>query len=553
MEEKMKKRLFVLLMAIITAFTSVSALVGCKSNEENPLAEFENRPVTVSYAYCLGGYGEDHLVALAREYMTNYDQDTYIKLVPYTNGSNEREQIKSGLASGDFVSMPVDAFRISSYLEELSEFYQTTVPGESVSVKDKIGSRYDYYVENYKEGGQIKQGIFQMPTGSLDGYHFVYNKTTLDEVFGQDNYTLPRTTLEFFDFGDAMFEEGAYLSSAAVADAGGGDYLEYCYQVWFAQLLGLEEYDQFYEGKYFDAEANDWVLNKEKAEILNVYEDKIKDAYTIASTFLSCNNNYMHPATSDLDYLDNDKVFAGNGFGLDFEKTGFLFIGSWFEKEIEPLLKEGVIKPQEYGVMRVPVASSIVKYLEDSDMTDAELSAIIEAIDNGATSFDGVSEKDFAKIYQARKMAINQICSEYVIPKIKAENESKRQAIYKFAAFLMSDKAKLVVAQKLGGLSLFMGADLTPSELGFEPNRFVKEFNAIGGDSIVVDYRHINKLFPVHVPIKWYYIPGGGRLSSYCVTKSEAQSADQMFNMLYNSVNSAWKTGIAAYEAALSN
>ena len=542
------KKILTLIIAAVTALTCVFA--GC-GGSDNSNKEYSGRERKITLSYYYGGFGDAYWLALARDYMEHFDSEVYLEMNPYYDSNAMRSHIQAGTHGSDIVQISVDMFRRSSQLEELSEVYNSAPLLESTLIKDKSDWAYDYYLENYKVNGEVKKGLFQLPSGSLGGYHFAYNKSTLDEVFGKDNYQLPRTTDEFFKFGNDMFEEGAYLTSAAIADVGGGDYLEYLYQLWFAQLTGLEKYDRFYAGEYFDTESGEYKLaDGDKPLILDGAESEIKDAYSVCDRLLRKENNFLHPASGDLDYLKNDKVFAGAGDGLDFEKTGFLFIGSWYENEIAPLLADGVIEEQEYGMMRVPVNSNIVKYLSYRDgteyMSDATLSAIVKAIDDGETSFSGVSSEDFEKVKSARKMAINQICSEIVVPTIK--DASKKADIIKILRYLATDRAQKITAEATGGLNMLaFGKRVNESDITVKQTRFVKEFNEIAKDVIPVDYAHINKIFPQIVTVKWYYIPGGGRLSSYCYTNSAPQSAAKMYESLYANLSGTWKNHVKTY------
>lgn len=563
----MKKRIIALLLVIATV---LGAFAGCTvSGGDSNAEKYGNRPRKIVFSYFYGGYGEQHWIDLAADYMENYEEDVYVEVNPDYDSTTMRTKIQAGTQNADVAELAVDMFFRSSQLEDLTEVYNSNALGENVRIKDKNAERYSYYLEEYKDAttGDKKTGIFQFPDSNLGGYHFAYNVNTLDEVFGKDNYKLPNTTNEFFAFGDAMYDNGAYLSSAAVSDKGGGDYLEYCYQIWFAQLMGKSDYDHFYAGEYYDVASNGWKLNDNVEatgiKVLSDNEKEIKDAYTICKTFLSKENTYMHPATSDLDYLKNDKVFAGIGDGMDTEKTGFLFIGSWFENEIAELVENGTIPEQTYGMMRVPVASSLVKYLEyrnGSDyMTDAMLSAIIDTIDAGknyeqtktAASASALSENDYNRIYEARKMSINQICSEIVVPKMKTDDPQKKADIFKFLTYLATDRAQEVAAKATGGLNMTaFGKSVDEASLGINVTKFVKDCNAIASDSIVVDYAHIYSLFKKNVTVKWYYVPGGSRLSQYLCTSKNTQTADAMYTQLYANLRGSWQTDINMYKIA---
>ena len=563
----MKKRIFVLMVAIVLMLSSV--FVGCGDTEDS---EYANRPIKVTFSYYYAGYGDAHYKAVAKDFMDNCNQDIYLKLVPYDDSTVMRSNIIAGTHEGDIIQLSVDMFRKQTLLEEISDLYDKKVYGEDVTIAEKDiavngeeYSRKKYFTENYKDAsGAVKQGVFQFPSGNLEGgYNFAYNATTLNEVF-PNGYQLPVTTDEFFTFGDDMFEKGAYLTSAAIKDIGGGDYLEYLYPAWFTQLVGKETYQNFYKGNYYDQTEQKWVRDENATdglEFLNQNKEQIEDTYAILEKLLKADNDYIHRASSELNYLDNDKVFAGAGYRTIKEKTGFLFIGSWLEHELKPLVEDETVPECEYGVMRVPVASAIVKKLAfagnnskyTGKMNDATLAAIIRAIDEGkdytatkaaVNGIESLTEADFNIIYEARKITMASGYSNIIIPKIK--DASKKNAIYEVMAYFASDRAQKVSAEATGGLEMMPFGQVN-GELETTVSRYTKESKAVGKDSIPVDYAHVNDLFNLHVSVKWYHIPSG-RLSAYFYNNSANKLK---FSDLENQMKSSWNKDIATYKTAI--
>lgn len=558
----MIKKMKILSLVLCLVISTVLGVTGCtttSSGNGGANSEYANRKKKVTMSYYLGGYGEEHMNAIAKDFMDNYDDEIYLEMKPYVDSANMRSLIQAGEDQGDIIQLSVDMFRNSAYLEELSEVLNMTALGEDKVIKDKDIENYQYYVEDYYVDGEKKTGVFQMPAGKGSYYAFAVNETTLAEAFGDEEYTLPRTTDEFFAFGKTLLDKGVFLTSAAISDAtGGGDYLTYLYKLWFAQLTGAEAYDKFCMGEVYDEKTGKWALSDEKdMSILSDNKDEIIDAYTICDTLLKPENMYLHSSSNELDYLKNDIVFGGGGCGSNRAKTAFLFIGSWLEKEIEPLIEDGLIEAnQTYGIMRAPVASSLVEYLDyrngSAYMSDDMLAAVIQTIDEGGTSYNGVSAKDFARIKEARKMAVAQISSDIVVPKIK--DESKREDIYKVIRYLASDRAQKVAAEEVGGLNMLpFGADATSQDLEITPTNFVKEYNEFNGDpeNILVDYSHINTVASQHLLHQWVYIPGGARLSAYIYSTPSPQTPEQMYDTLYKNLSVNWPNYIKNYKTAM--
>lgn len=565
----MKKKILALLVAVATLLSSV--FVGCTTPEEE--SPYADRPITVEFAYYYAGYGDAHYQAVAKDFMDNCNDQIYLKLVPYDNTEAARTNIQADSQEGDIVQLSVDMFRKQNYLEEISAVYDLKPYGESGTINDKDPTRKEYFTENYKDStGAIKQGVFQFPSSrARGGYNFAYNATVLDALY-PNGYELPRTTDEFFAFGDDLRsgDKNAYLTSAAIKDIGGGDYLTYLPDAWFGQLVGIDNYNAFYKGQYLN-ENGEWVLDETTDDGLKFLSDRktqIEYAYELLDTLFEKDNEYLHRASAELDYLANDKVFAGAGYKTMKEKTAFLYIGSWLEKELAPLVEDGTVDKCEYGVMRVPVASAIVNQLDfvgtstkyAGKMDDVTLSNIIKAIDEGkdysatksaVSGIEALSEKDFNRIKEARKMVSSSCYSNIVVPKIK--DESKRQAIYDVLAYFASDRAQKVSAEAMGGLGMMPFGNFDTNELECSVSRYVREANAIGEDMILVDTAHVDNIFNVHVTVKWYHLPSG-RITAYIYNgKAGDLTPTGMYNQTLAELKTTWDGDIEDYRKAISN
>ena len=114
-------------------------------------------------------------------------------------------------------------------------------------------------------------------TSVFGGYNFAYNKTVLDSIF-PNGYTLPRTTTEFIEFGNAI-KDKAYLLVNSFGDS--SDYGKYMNQAWFAQLIGYEAYENFRMGRYFDETQNKFVFDASAPTYYTKYINSIKNFYDI--------------------------------------------------------------------------------------------------------------------------------------------------------------------------------------------------------------------------------------------------------------------------------
>lgn len=82
------------------------------------------------------------------------------------------------------------------------------------------------------------------------------------------------------------------------------------------------------------------------------------------------------------------------------KKCAFYLIGDWFATEMAASLQNS---GADVRFMKTVVLSDITETLEDTSMTDEELSALIDAIDEGKTATEaGVSENDYNRVKEAR-------------------------------------------------------------------------------------------------------------------------------------------------------
>ena len=511
--------------------------------------------------YYKAGYGSEHWAALARDYMTNYEDEYYIEMVGSTNSVDMRDDIINNDMDADIVQLSVDMFGQSSSLEDLTSLYEMTALGEEesgVAIKDKNRDAYDYYAE--KVGGQTK--YFRMQSGgNTGGYTFAYNKTTLDGMFGKGAYELPRTTKEFFAFGDDMIDKGGYLFSTALGDTS-GDYTTYLTQLWFAQLMGAEDYYHYMSGEYYNTKSSAWEFAWDGPHMIRDSEKELKDTYEALQELFIKDSYYLYPYSDSLDHLSNNKLFSGAGFSVYPQKTGFMYIGSWLENEMKGV--KGAKKGQTYGAIRTPVVSTLVEYLEYRDgsnyMSDEMLSSIIKAIDEGkdyvatktAANCANLSENDFNRIYEARKMIVTVKCSDIVVPKLSSSEQGKKEQIFKFLRYLASDKAQIVAANAKGGLNMLAyGKPAEQKDLSVKRTQYVQTMCDIGADGIVIDTAHANSYVKKDLPITTLYVPGGEYLGVYFMknTKSTAQSSQAMFNELYKAAKNEWSSCIEKYKA----
>jgi hypothetical protein len=240
-----------------------------------------------------------------------------------------------------------------------------------------------------------------------------------------------------------------------------------------------------------------------------------------------------------------------------------MFMGSWFELEMKEITEdpwsEGFINPNnELYFLNTPVISSIVERMDlytDDDVYsklkpekkaeyNTKLSAIVKAIDKGETSFDGVSENDFAIVKEARTCKSTLGGHVAFVP----ENSDAKDLAKDFLLFMASDKGIETFMKATKGVStafkyqMDYNSDLFQSISGLQQKRIK--------DTSVEDW-YVGKGY--RTPLT-----RSGALSDVCMDKGQNQleyefcseygkdrrTAQQIMDSLYKKVtdndNAVW-------------
>ena len=327
------KKWFSFLLAIVMLLSLAAcgggSGAGNGDNAENE-EKYANRSKRFTLCYYEGGYGADWLRAVVTDYMDNVNQDVYISLKNSTDNAGAREMITTQTCSYDMYFIEVDMFQKAGVLEELSGLLDMEVPGEAgVKVKDKIDPQWLSY---YEEDGSY----YQMPATNFMGWNWPYNKTLLDSKLGEGNWALPRTTEELFALGEQLFEKDVFLTAFAGKDTtGGADYLRYCYEVWFAQMTGMEGYDHYFNCLY----NNNGTYELAQDYPHNIVENKnaIEKTYATAQTLCQGRNGmeFIHSKSESLTFLDAQFLLNQGSFrGAQEYPIAFYYNGASAQQEM---------------------------------------------------------------------------------------------------------------------------------------------------------------------------------------------------------------------------
>ena len=440
------KKFLALFSAMLIALT---AFTGCKTPDTGDLLEFKNRPNEVVVYYSYNAYGKNWITEIAEKYMTEHNDDTYINLKKSLDAGNDLAKVESGVAVGDLYILDCHLEGKIAYYEDISDVYDSYPIGESEKkIIEKVSSTsYDYYKNSGAQNFVMPKG------GGGTGTNFVYNKTLLDQLY-PNGYTLPRTTDEFAEMGNYLKENtNYYLLTASIGDGDSGDYVYYMHKAWFAQLIGLEAYEQFLQGRYYDATSQKWLFDQSAPTVYSKQKEALKDYYEILEKIYKKANGYLQPDSGVLGQSTAQALLAGIPYG-DYNTGIFMAQGAYVEQEMGWMLAESESSgnAQELRMMQMPVASEIIKRTP-SIANDVALRAVIDYVDKiligeNANKPVGVTDADIEIIKEARSTFGTYMAGGMIIPKAASNKEGAKD----FIRYLASDEAAIIASKNVSNL-----------------------------------------------------------------------------------------------------
>ena len=542
---KAKKWMAATLSAMFLAVFPLTA-VGCAND---PLSEYANRPQTVTVEVFDGGYGIEWITEVAKYYMDNVDAETYVDIKKTVLNEEETSKLEAGISTYDMYLLD-NMYNNRFYFEDLSDLMDEYPTGESdKTIREKMGD-YLYGIYSEDDGS-----IMQVPWHNQQGYSFAYNKTTIDDALGKDNWELPRTTDEFFELGDRLMEKNVYLFAASYGDQ--EDYTKRGIQVWFAQMLGEEAFEYYINGYAKntndttpDDPSDDYYFSENAPDLISQNEDAHKAMYEVIKTLNMNGNGYIHSDSTSMTFMDLESAFVGFGFGRNLRKPAFIFNGPWLESELEGsdlldlIASEG--KPQEIRAMKMPIVSDIISRTP-SIKVDRTLREVISYVDGDRETVpDGVTPEDVAIIAEARRMVAQVTSGTLVIPKAAKNKEGAKE----FLKFMTSDAAQQVTIEVKNGLSML--------PYGYEPKQedlksdFVRDLYEINRDAIYIerDWKAISD-FSYYTGFSLNNISGDLNADIASRQPNDVKTAQTYYDELFTYFSNRWGDIIADYRNAV--
>lgn len=430
----------------------------------------------LSIASFEGGYGATWTQALADAYMkhnpnvpVNVDCNPLVRDEAVT-------AFQTNITSVDLFF--IDGLSVGNYCEayqslaDVSELFESTPKAgnkeENILIKDKIRSELLPEMMYGGDQAEFQNKYYTVPSPS-GPCSLVLNIDALNGVFGEGNWSVPRTTDELFALCDAIVAKKATVNIANVNytvypfiySGGALEYWRYLYYPWIAQYAGVDAWNELI------------TVKKNGVYDMSAYQPDGKlQAYEKLEKLIKRSNGYCDGTSMNNKFKQSQKYFLQG-------RACMYITGDWLEREMEGSTEYKV----DLKMVKVPVTSDLTFKLENQygvsfGGTDAEkdalLANVISAIDEGATSYEGVSSDVFREIRKAR--AITFTLANSSIGAVPAVSVNKPLVI-DFLRFMYSDEGIKIVLRESGSyLPVINVNDIEPDGT---PSSFRQSVNEI--------------------------------------------------------------------------
>lgn len=504
------------LLSVVSCFAGV----GCNGGGGGLSPEEEAKALVIEYYKA--GYGGDWITNLAAEYKKRTGQE--VVLLPRSGQAGldaMATSLRSGTAETDlfFSSGPSfsDVYRgkvvangktYDSWFADLTDLYESEIPGESIQLKDKM---YDYFEEYFKmdaEGKYYDNNYYFFPyvTGALG---IVVNMDVWSTVAnGQD---FPRTTDELLEFCESVKSKVApFVYSAS------DEYWTASLPLFMNQYEGNERMDMFYKGYGPDQES--------RYDQNMVAYDGYKYALEFYEQLLSNDKGYMHKDSVSLTFMQMQGVFM-NGGAL------FTVNGDWLENEMITKYPQVNI-----AMMKTPVLSAVANKCSfaASANRDAILREVIDYVDGKTdTKPAGCTEDDVAIVREARGV-------EYVTGTGStahiASYSNQINAAKDFLRMMASDDGMVIFRNSTTGCEMPFNYTDADKAVNAKATTFRKSINDIFSVSAARFINQKDRIYSIGGINVQLYNNSNGRFVKAFTSKNKVTAA-QYFNMEIAAVN----------------
>lgn len=389
---------------LVAVTMSAVMLLGVSACGDNPSGSGDGG--TISISLWDTGWGSDWLYAMKDAFTKKYPEYTVEISASVSDGDITNDMPNPDEHEFDiFMGCNNDLELYSSYYELLDDVVAGVNDGESKTVGEKIGTEYLSMM-------QTAEGHYDKLSYGT-GYYTIMYKGDIFEKYG---YEVPNTTDELVALVNTMKTEDDVVPFIHFTNGG---YWHSMLWTWAIQYAGSKDFYDMSKNPTLAALTDD---NNGIPQGLSVLDSLIRDV-----------NNY-YTGSSGMTFSIAQSTYLAEAEALNGVEIAMMVNGAWLENEVkssESKLNETV------KAMKTPVVSSIIERCPTIN-DDETLSAVIDAIDSGKTSYSGVSEADFERIATARKVEVtNAPALEICIPNYSDNIEGAK----KFVKYFYSDEA----------------------------------------------------------------------------------------------------------------
>lgn len=526
-----KRRLSKVMGCLIAAITLLTGcFAGCGGNS------VKNNPDTLRIWIYYGGYGvnwlKDDMVKL---YQEKYPDQKVDVRIGYKQG-DAVEELKSGsstidlyFARGDmfkYVLQPTNLFgtQYQTLIEDITDIYNETLPGETVTMKEKMDKSFSEYAG-------VEKG---------DGVHYYtapwaigQNGLIRNNKIWKEEWGTPRTTDELFTILDKIKSEGNYPIIFSLKE---GQYWDAFYQIWFYQYEGYQNYLNFFNG--IDS------LGRENTPEVLLYDGKL-ESMKVISRILNPDNGYWDTARcGSVSFTNAQQYFLDGTFNNPLTCNG-----DWMNYE----LIDGGNKSSDIDIemIKTPIISSLGTKLGITDNTLAEIVDYVDGKTSSVPEFastEGYSDEEVIdKVREARGMNPTASSMHNMWIPIYARN---KDAAKKFIQLMATDEAIETFVKATQGYLLPYNYDYSTLESVMSP--YIKSTN----DKIIASFKSqedYERIVPLYMAKSRLFALGGlsvngnnlngSIIGRFCaINPNDRRTAEQIFEEDYNGVKSRWSS-----------
>lgn len=502
MKKKLWKRAATLCCAGIMVCTGMT---GCGGNGKGKNAVLNDPTVEdTTDLYIMnseGGYGSAWLTAIAKEFEEEHEGvtvhiDNVKQMNPIDldikNYKTSNVDIYIGRDFGGILKAMntyKTAYDGKQAFRDLTEVYNSKIPGEDVTLGEKMNAsiKSEMAVEGRTTEDTADDKYYSIPICTAT-FGIFYNETVIDNTLGKGNWELPRTTDEFLALCKRLKEKDAYIMLPGLLD----QWTAACYNTWWAQYEGLENYFKFFEGIGYDT-------NKKRETTYSnlIFKQPGRLAAAEASyDFIGYENGLV--IKNAVEIGANNLNDYQTKFTLSKYKYAFYPCGDWLPQELEDSSNTDIASDSVIKMMKTPVISSIINSTDSYSSDNAKrlpnitsdeiLAQVIEYVDGKGSLPQGVTEEEVAFVSAARHMvgSMAENCILYA-----PEYSNAKKLANEFMLFMASDRAIQLYKDNCKGSFSAFEYECDQSKLSV----IEQSISEVNKNAVFIDDFHFNELF----------------------------------------------------------